>query len=93
MIMDVVGPLITGMFLGGIVAEMRWIGRLRELQHQLDLSRSAEREGLAPAGDRAKEPEREAQSSRSLRSLQDHLAGEAERAPLVEPSTAGKRDQ
>lgn len=90
---DVVAPLITGMFLGGIITEIRWIRRFREFQRQLDLSRSAESRGRALAEASAKRPEQETVPSLSLRSLQDHLAAEAKDAPVTEPSNAGKHDQ
>jgi hypothetical protein len=81
---DILVPLITGVFLGGIVTEIRWIRRFREFQRQIGSAQAeASVEGAHP----------EAQSSLSLRSLYDHLAAEAEVAPVKEPATLVKRDR
>ena len=84
---DFAVPLITGLFLGGIITEVRWVLRLR--QAQIDLNRSAEPEKVTAhlsAEDQGPPPE--AQISLSLRSLHDHLKAEAGTTPAIEPAKA-----
>ena len=90
MTMDFAVPLITGLFLGGIITEVRWVLRLRRFQGQLDLSHSAE---LDKAATLAVAGTREALSSLSLRSLQDHLNVEAGATPATERVNVGNRDK
>jgi len=93
MTFDFAVPLITGLFLGGIITEVRWALRVRQFQDQIVLNRSKELENvtsLASAGALGAPPE--AQSSLSLHSLRDHLTAEAGKTPAKEPANVGKRD-
>ena len=93
MTIDFAVPLITGLFLGGIITEVRWVLRVRQFQEQIDLNRSTELEKVTtPTSARAQGAPLEAQSSLSLHSLRDHLSAEAGKAPAKEPVNVGKRD-
>ena len=85
-------PLITGLFVGGIITEVRWVLRLRQLQGQIGLNDSGE---LKPAMSLAQvevQGAPEEQLSLGLRSLHDHLAAEGGATPAIEPVTVGTRD-
>ena len=90
MTIDFALPLITGIFLGGIVTEVRWVLRVRQFQSQLDLNHSKELAKVTTLA-RLGAPQ-EAQSSQSLHSLRDHLTTEAGKTPVKEPANVGKRD-
>ena len=90
MTFDFAVPLITGLFLGGIITEVRWVLRVRQLQNQLDLNGSKNLEKATTLA-RLGAPQ-EAQSSESLHSLRDHLTAEAGKTPAKEPANVGKRD-
>ncbi len=87
--MDFAVPLITGLFVGGIITEVRWVLRLRQLRGPIGLDDSGE---LKPAMSRAQVEVHEvpeAQLSPGLRSLHDHLAAEGGATPVIEPVTVG----
>ncbi len=93
MTMDFAVPLITGLFLGGIITEVRWMLRVRQFQGQMDLNRSKEPEKVTTfVSAQAQGTPQEPQSSLSLHSLRDHLSAEAGKAPAQEPANVGKRD-
>ncbi len=93
MTIDFALPLLTGIFLGGIVTEVRWVLRVRQFQSQLDLNRSKELEKVTTfSSAEAQGTPQEAPSSLSLHSLRDHLTAEAGKTPVKEPANVGKRD-
>jgi hypothetical protein len=93
MTIDFALPLITGIFLGGIVTEVRWVMRVRQFQNQLDLNRSKELEKATTfASAEAQGAPQEAQSSLSLHSLRDHLTAEAGKTPAKEAANVAKRE-
>jgi hypothetical protein len=89
--MDFAVPLIAGLFMGGIITEVRWVLRLRQLQGQIVLNDSVE---LKPAISLAQvevQVTPEAQSSQDLQSFRDHLAAEGGVTLATEPVTVGTR--
>lgn len=93
MTMEFAVPLITGLFLGGIITEVRWLLRVRQLQGQIDLNRPKELGSVTTlASAEAKGASPQAPSSLSLHSLREHLTAEAGKTPAKEPANVGKRD-
>lgn len=92
MTIDFAVPLITGLFVGGIITEVRWVLRLRQFQGEIGLNRSAETQkaaAFAQIGDR--EPA-EAQFSLDLRTLHGHVAAQGGTAPALEPARVETRN-
>ena len=94
MTMDFAVPLITGLFLGGIITEVRWVLLVRQFQSQIDLNRSTELEEVRafPIVEAQGVPQ-EARSSLSLHSLRDHLTAEAGKTAAKESANVGNRDK
>jgi hypothetical protein len=90
MTMEFAVPLITGLFVGGIITEVRWVLRLRQLQGQIGLDHSAELLKAAALAETATQGTPEAQSSLGLRSLRDHLDAEGGATPAIAPVPVGK---
>jgi hypothetical protein len=92
MTIDFAMPFITGLFVGGILTEVRWVLRLRQFQGQIGLGQSAELQNETARAQAETQGTTEAQSSLGLRLLRDHLAADGGATPVIEPATLGTRD-
>jgi hypothetical protein len=89
MTMETAALFITGLFLGGVITEVRWILRLSQFQRQIELSRTEEEEKVTEA-ETLWPPE--PALSVTLRSLHDHLVADAGVTPTLEPANLAKRN-
>lgn len=92
MTMDFAVPLITGLFVGGIVTEVRWVLRLRQLQGEIAPNRSMEPQEATAFVPAETQAAGDAQFSLGLQSLQEHLAAEGGTTPATEPVRVGTRE-